>query len=191
MEATTLTSLLAAASLTHLRHTLEDEELTDLKTLKWIITDESSDFSVTMQEIGVSAQDAVALKLALLPGDGPEPAASVPPACTAPAAVIAPPVVVVPAKLEPPAKKVKAEVSLAAFLEGVKLPQLVEKLQSADHVRVKLWRPVLKQPKNPALEWVPLVEETPDGNTYLPTHEELRAMDRRRKALLGLARSRR
>ena len=141
MEATTLTSLLAAASLTHLRRTLEDEELTDLKTLKWMITDEASDFSETMQEIGVSAQDAVALKLALLRGDGPEPAASVPPACTAPAAVIAPPVVVapkLPAKLEPPAKKVKAEVSLAAFLEGVKLPQLVEKLQSAGLTHAEL-----------------------------------------------------
>ena len=67
--------------------------------------------------------------------------------------------------------------------------QRVEKLQSADHVRVKLRRPVLKQPKNPALEWVPLVEETPDGNANLPTHEELRTMDRRRKSLLALARS--
>ena len=69
------------------------------------------------------------------------------------------------------------------------IAERVEELQAADHVRMKLRRPVIKRPKNPALEWVPLVEETPGADIKEPTHDELRAMDRRRKALLSLARS--
>ena len=51
-----------------------------------------------------------------------------------------------------------------------------------------LRRPPQEREKDPALEWVPLVEDVQLNAAKEPTHEELRDMDRRRKKLLTLAR---
>ena len=70
----------------------------------------------------------------------------------------------------------------AAFSRGVAA------LEGAEYVHRKLRRQPPKPPKNPALEWVPLVEEAGHEMQKEPTHAELRNMDLRRKSLLRLAR---
>ena len=60
----------------------------------------------------------------------------------------------------------------AAFSRGVAA------LEGAEYVHRKLRRQPPKPPKNPALEWVPLVEEAGHEMQKEPTHAELRRAHR-------------
>ena len=86
-----------------------------------------------------------------------------------------------------------AAVGAAKFLDEI--PGFNEEMNRAStrpmapakhHVRLR--RPPPEREKNPALQWVPLVEDVQLSTAHEPTHDELREMDQRRKKLLALAR---
>ena len=65
----TLDALLGAIGLDAHYATFVDEELTELETLTWMAKDSDSDFLSSMEELGLSADDAQRLMRALLDAD--------------------------------------------------------------------------------------------------------------------------
>ena len=84
--------------------------------------------------------------------------------------------------------KTAASFTKNRFMNG--LERNVQELEQAEHVHMKLRRVPPKVEKNPALEWVPLVEDAGVGESSSDmTYADLRELDRKRKTLLTLARS--